>query len=159
MLRGQSGRESSCGTGLQERTNRPRTPLLKNSGRLNNGEQKRGKSRKARPPKQVATWKFPAFSSDEKLVWLQATKNQHVRVTRIRHQAAMRMGLPQSVMETYWVRLRFSDHPQYILRAEGVETLECVRPRDERENSRALQPDVIIGWMDWDKVELFIFSG
>ncbi len=37
--------------------------------------------------------------------------------------------------------------------------LECVRPRDERESSRALQPDVIIGWMDWDKVELFIFSG
>ncbi len=114
MLRGQSGRESSRGTGLQERTDRPRTPLLKNSGRLNNGEQKRGKSRKARLPKRVATWKLPAFSSDEKLVWLQATKNRHVRVTRITHQAAMRLRLPQSVTETYWVRLRFSDHQQYI---------------------------------------------
>jgi hypothetical protein len=63
----------------------------------------------------------------------------------------MQLGLPQSVTETYRVR--------YILWVEGVKTLECVRPRDERESSRAFQPDVIIGWMDWDKVEPFIFSG
>ncbi len=37
---------------------------------LNDGEQKRAKNQKARLPKQVATWKFPAFSSDERLVWL-----------------------------------------------------------------------------------------
>ncbi len=52
-----------------------------------------------------------------------------------------------------------SDQPRLILRAEGVETLECVRPRDERDSSRALQRDVIIGWVDWDKVEPFIHSG
>jgi hypothetical protein len=62
-------------------------------------------------------------------------------------------------IKAYRVGLRFSDQPRYILRAEGVETLECVRPRDERESSRALQPGVIIGWMDWDKVEPVIFSG
>ncbi len=69
------------------------------------------------------------------------------------------MRLPQSVTEAYRVRLRLSDHPQYLLRAEGVETLECVRPRSEQENSRVLQPDMIIGGMDWDKVKLFIHSG
>jgi hypothetical protein len=37
--------------------------------------------------------------------------------------------------------------------------LECVRQRDEWENSRALQPDVIIGWMDLEKVQLFIHTG
>jgi hypothetical protein len=51
-------------------------------------------------------------------------------------------------MEAYRVHLRLSDQPQFILRAEGVKTLECVRPRDERDCSRALQPDVIIGWVD-----------
>ncbi len=56
------------------------------------------------------------------------------------------------------MQLRLSDHPRHILWAEGVETLECVRTRDEQETSRILQPDVIIGWMDWDKVEPFIFS-
>jgi hypothetical protein len=32
-----------------------------------------------------------------------------------------------------------------VLRAEGVETLECVRPKNERNDSRVLQPDVFIG--------------
>jgi hypothetical protein len=64
----------------------------------------------------------------------------------------MRLGLPQSVTEAYRVRLRLSDKPQFVLRAEGVETLESVRPRYERDNSRVLQPDVIVGWADWDKV-------
>jgi hypothetical protein len=57
------------------------------------------------------------------------------------------------------VRLRLSDQLQFILRAEGVKTLECMRPRDERDCSRALQPDVMIGWVDSDKVEPFIHSG
>jgi hypothetical protein len=82
-----------------------------------------------------------------------------VRVTRIKHQASMWLGLPQNVTEAYQVRLRLSDHPRYILQAEGVETLECVRPRDEQESSSALQPDMIIGCMDWEKVQPFIFSG
>ncbi len=46
-----------------------------------------------------------------------------------------------------------------VLRAEGFETLKCVRPRNERNDSRILQPDVIIGWAGWDKVQLFAMSG
>ncbi len=68
--------------------------------------------------------------------------------TRITHQAAMRLGLPQSVTEAY-----------RVLRAEGVETLECVRPRNEWNDSRILQPDVIVGWADWDKVQPFATNG
>jgi len=82
-----------------------------------------------------------------------------VGVTRITHQAAMRLGLPQSVTEAYQVRLKFSGEPRFVLRAEGVETLECVRPKNERNDSRVLQPDVIIGWADWNKVQPFAMSG
>jgi hypothetical protein len=71
----------------------------------------------------------------------------------------MQLGLPQKVTEAYQVRLRLSDEPQFMLRAEGVETLECVRPRNERNDSRALQPDLIVGWADWDKVQPFVTSG
>ncbi len=80
-------------------------------------------------------------------------------VTRITHQAAMRLGLPQSVTKAYRVRLRLSGEPQFVLRAEGVETLECVRPKNERNDSGTLQPDVIVGWADWDKVQPFATSG
>jgi hypothetical protein len=71
----------------------------------------------------------------------------------------MRLGLLQSVTEAYRVRLRLSDEPQFVLRAEGVKTLECVRPRNERNDSRTLQPDVIVGWADWDTVQPFATSG
>ncbi len=80
-------------------------------------------------------------------------------VTRITHQAAIRLGLAQSVTEAYQVRLRLSSEPRFILRAEGVETLECIRSRGERRGARALQPDVIIGWPDWGKVQPFAMSG
>ncbi len=33
-----------------------------------------------------------------------------------------------------------------------------MRPRDERDCSRALQLDEIIGWVDWDKVEPFMHN-
>ncbi len=72
-------------------------------------------------------------------------------VTRITHQAAIRMGLTQSVTEAYQVRLKLSGEPRFVLRAEGVETLECVRSRNERRGAKVLQPDVIIGWSDWNK--------
>ncbi len=62
-----------------------------------------------------------------------ATKNRHIPVTRITHQAEMRLGLPQSVAEEYLMQLsRGSDRQEHVLRTEGVETLECVRPRAER---------------------------
>ncbi len=72
------------------------------------------------------------------LVWLRATRSQHVSVTRITHQAAIRLGLAQSVTKAYEVRLRLSGEPRFVLRAEGVETLECVRSRSERRGARAL---------------------
>ncbi len=80
------------------------------------------------PPEKVR-W----LSSEGELVWLRATNNRHVPATRITHQAVMRLGLPQSVAEAYQVQLRRgSGRPEHMLRAEGVETLECVKPRAER---------------------------
>ncbi len=95
--------------------------------------------------KRIATWSFPAIGRNRELVWLRATRSQHVGVTRITHQAVMRLGLPQSVTEAFQVRLKFSSEPRFVLRAEGVETLECVRPKNERNDSRVLQPDMFIG--------------
>ncbi len=96
---------------------------------------------------------------NRELVWLRATRSQHVGVTRITDQAAIQLGLPQSVTEAYQVRLKLSGEPRFVLRAEGVETLECVRSRNEREDAGVLQPDVIIGWPDWNKVQPFAMSG
>jgi hypothetical protein len=67
--------------------------------------------------------------------------------------------LTQSVTEAYQGRLKLSGEPRFELRAEGVETLECVRSRNERKDTRVLQPDVIIGWSDWNKVQPFAMSG
>jgi hypothetical protein len=105
------------------------------------------------PRRQTDMWSFPEFSKDKELVWLRATRSQHVSTTRITHQAAVRLGLAQSVTEAYRVQLRLSSEPRFVLRAEGVETLECIRSRSERRSARALQPDVIIGWPDWNKVQ------
>ena len=68
------------------------------------------------------------------------------------------MGLPQSVIEAYQVRLKLSGEPRFVLHAEGVETLEYVRPRNEQKDARVLHPDVIIGWADWNKVQPFAMS-
>ncbi len=54
---------------------------------------------------------------------------------------------------------RGSDRPEHMLRTEGVETLACVRPRAERGDSRIFQLDVIIGWKDWERLRVFLFSG
>jgi hypothetical protein len=81
-----------------------------------------------------------------------------VSATRITHQAAIRLGLTQNVTEAYQVWLRLSGEPRFVMRVEGVETLECVRSRSERRGARALQPDVIIGWPDWNKVQTFAMS-
>ncbi len=118
----------------------------------------RGRGQGAPPQRQADTWCFPAVSKDRELVWLRATRSQHVSTTRITHQAAIRLGFPQSVTEAYQVRLRLSGEPRFVLRAEGVETLECIRSRNEGKGTRALQPDVIIGWPDWNKAQLFSMS-
>jgi hypothetical protein len=96
---------------------------------------------------------------NRELVWLRATRSQHVGVTRITHQAAIRLGLTQSVTEAYQVRLKLSGEPLFVLPAEEVKTLECVRSKNERKDTRVLQPDVIIGWSDWNKVQPFAMSG
>ncbi len=57
------------------------------------------------------------------------------------------------------MRLRLSGEPRFIVHAEGVETLECIRSRSERRDARVLQPDVIIGWPNWNKVQPFAMSG
>jgi hypothetical protein len=59
----------------------------------------------------MATLSFSAFDSNKRLVWLGSTKNRHVWATRITHQAAMQLGIPQSLTEAYQVRLRLSDQP------------------------------------------------
>jgi hypothetical protein len=64
------------------------------------------------PRRQTDMWCFPAFSKDKELVWLRATRSQHVSVTRITHQAAVRLGLTQSVTEAYQVQLRLSSESQ-----------------------------------------------
>jgi hypothetical protein len=111
------------------------------------------------PQRQTDMWSFPVFSKDKELVWLRATRSQHANATRITHQAAMRLGFAQSVTKAYQVQLRPSSKPRFVLRAEGVETLEYTRSRGERRSARALQPDVIIGWPDWNKVQPFVTSG
>jgi hypothetical protein len=126
------------------------------SGQVGSG---RGQGQRILPRRQTDTWCFPAFGKDRELVWLKATRSQHVSVTRMTHQAAVRLGFAQSVTEAYQVQLRLSREPQFILRAEGIETLECIRSRSERGGARALQPDVIIGWPDWGKVQPFTISG
>jgi hypothetical protein len=119
----------------------------------------RGRGQGAPPQRQADMWCFPAMSDGRELVWLRATRSQHVSVTRITHQAAIRLGLAQSVTEAYQVRLRLSGEPRFVLCAEGVETLECIRSRSERRGARVLQLDVIIGWPDWNKVQPFAMSG
>jgi hypothetical protein len=69
-------------------------------------------------------WNFPVFSKNKELVWLKATRSQHVSATRITHQAAVRLGFAQSVTKAYQVQLRLSSEPRFLLLAEVVETLE-----------------------------------
>ncbi len=124
-----------------------------------NGGRGCGRGQGTQPRRQTTTWCFPAIGRNRELVWLRATRSQHVGVTRITHQAAIRLGLPESVIEAYQVRLKLSGEPRFTLSTEGVETLECVRPRNERNDERVLQPDVIISWADWNKVQPFAMSG
>ena len=53
----------------------------------------------APPQRQADMWCFPAVNKDRELVWLRATRSQHVSATRITHQAAIRLGFAQSVTE------------------------------------------------------------
>jgi hypothetical protein len=143
---------------------RPRRKAAKGDQNTRRGEPDQDSSGRSRgqgilPRRQTDMWSFPTFSKDKELVWLKATRSQHVSATRITHQAAVRLGFAQSVTEAYQVQLRLSSEPQFLLRAEGVETLECIRSRSERRGARALQPDVIIGWPDWSKVQPFVMSG
>jgi hypothetical protein len=84
------------------------------------GQASRGRScgQGTPPQRQADMWCFPAVGKDRELVWLRATRSQHVGVTRITHQSAIQLGLAQSVTEAYQVRLRLSGEPRFVLRAE-----------------------------------------
>ncbi|MFN9910423.1 MAG: hypothetical protein ACK56F_30645, partial [bacterium] len=125
-------------------------------GKLSRGDTGHDRDQTIPPQRQTDRWNFPVFSKKGEMVWLKATRSQHAGATRITHLAAVRLGLAQSATEAYQVQLRLSNEPRFILRAEGVETLECVRSRNERGSAKALQPDVIIGWQDWSKVQPFV---
>jgi hypothetical protein len=49
--------------------------------------------------------------------------------------------------------------PEDTLWAEGVEALECARPEAKRGGSKSFQPDVIVGWKDWERMRGFLSSG
>jgi hypothetical protein len=84
------------------------------------GQASRGRScgQGTPPQRQADMCCFPAVGKDRELVWLRATRSQHVGVTRITHQSAIQLGLAQSVTEAYQVRLRLSGEPRFVLRAE-----------------------------------------
>ncbi len=105
-------------------------------GEVNQASGGRSCGQGAPPQRQADMWCFPAVGKDREPVWLRTTRSQHVGETRITHQAAIRLGLAQSVTEAYQVRLRLSGEPRFVLRAEGIETLECVRSRSERRDAR-----------------------
>jgi hypothetical protein len=86
------------------------------TGQVNGG---RGRGQGTLPRRQTDTWCFPAFSKDKELVWLRATRSQHVGVTRITHQAAILLRFTPSVIEAYQVRLRLSSEPRFILAPKG----------------------------------------
>jgi hypothetical protein len=52
------------------------------------GGHKRSRGQETQPKKWIATWCFPAIGRSRELVWLRATRSQHVGVKRITHQAA-----------------------------------------------------------------------
>ncbi|MFN9907619.1 MAG: hypothetical protein ACK56F_16095, partial [bacterium] len=128
-------------------------------GKPNQGDARHDQGQAILPQRQTDKWNLPVFSKNGEMVWLKATRSQHAGVTRITHLAAMRLGLAQSATEAYQIQLRLCSDPRFVLRAEGVETLECVRSRSEQGSAKALQPDVIIGWQDWSKVQPFVASG
>ncbi len=62
-------------------------------GKPNQDNSGRSRGQGILPRRQTDMWSFPAFSKDKELVWLRATRSQHVSATRITHQAAVRLGL------------------------------------------------------------------
>jgi hypothetical protein len=112
-------------------------------GKLNQGDAGHERGQVILPRRQTDRWNFPVFSKNGEMVWLRATRSQHAGATRITHLAAIRLGLAQSATEAYQIQLRLSSSdPWFVLRAEGVETLECVRSRSERGSAKALQPAI-----------------
>ncbi len=62
------------------------------SGQAGSG---RGQGQGVPPRRQTDMWCFPALGKDREPVWLRATRSQHMSVTRITHQAAVRLGSPR----------------------------------------------------------------
>jgi hypothetical protein len=120
--------EASQAGGQRRQQQRPRRRAAKGDqttpqGKPNQDDAGHGQGRAIMPQRQTDRWSFPVFSKDREMVWLRATRSQHASATRITHQAAVRLGLAQSVTEAYQIQLRLSSEPRFVLRAEGVETL------------------------------------
>ncbi len=135
--------EASPAGDKKRQQQRPRRRVAKGDqtipqGKPNQGDARHDRGRAILPQRQTDKWNFPVFSKDGEMVWLRATRSQHAGATRITHLAAVRLGLIQSVTEAYQIQLRLSSEPRFVLRAEGVETLECVRSRSERGSAKAL---------------------
>jgi hypothetical protein len=96
-------------------------------------------------------------------IWLKAVRAKKVPVTRITHHAAMRLGRQQGITKTYRVDLRRdSMRPEHSLWVDGVESLErtdCgTRARANQLERQGRQPDVAIGWRDWERMTKFVSS-
>ena len=75
------------------------------------------------PQRQTDMWSFPVLSKDRELVWLRATRSQHASATRITHQAAMQLGLAQSVTEAYRIQLRLSSELWGLISMSDISTV------------------------------------
>ncbi len=72
------------GKGRQQQ--RPRGKAANGGQNTLQGKSGQGNSRQGiLPRRQTDMWCFPAFSKDKELVWLRATRSQHVNATRITH--------------------------------------------------------------------------
>ncbi|MFN9938008.1 MAG: hypothetical protein ACK56I_00905, partial [bacterium] len=59
-------------------------------GKPGRGDDGHDQGRVTPPQRQTDRWNFPVFSKKGELVWLRATRSQHVGATRITHLAAVR---------------------------------------------------------------------
>jgi hypothetical protein len=103
----------------------------------------------------VATWKFSAYSTQGDQVWLKSMRFNNIPITRITHKATARLRQRKETGRAYQMDLRRDPvRARDILWARGVEVLKCLEPGANSEagwrNPGPGQPDVIIGWKDWE---------
>jgi hypothetical protein len=86
--------EKSPAGGKRHQQQRPRRRAT-NGGQTNpqrkpnQGDARPDQGQAIMPQRQADRWNFPVFGKNGGMVWLRATRSQHVSVTRITHQAAI----------------------------------------------------------------------